>query len=129
MTDKPEIQGIGQIAIAVSDIRRSVAFYRDVLGLSLLFEAPPGLAFFNCGGVRLMLTIPQGEVRDHHTSVIYYKVADIHAAMEILAGRGVVPVGEAQLVARMPDHDLWMAFIRDPDENLIGIMAEIHTQP
>jgi len=89
MTDKPEIQGIGQIAIAVSDIRRSVAFYRDVLGLSLLFEAPPGLAFFNCGGVRLMLTIPQGEVRDHHTSVIYYKVADIHAAMEILAGRGV----------------------------------------
>ena len=124
MTDKPEIQGIGQIAIAVSNIRRSVAFYRDVLGLPLLFEAPPGLAFFDCGGVRLMLTTPQGEARDHHTSVIYYKVADIHAAMETLASRGVVPVREAQLVAKMPDHDLWMAFIRDPDENLIGIMVE-----
>lgn len=126
MTDKPAITGIGQIAVAVSDIRRAVEFYRDVLELPLLFEAPPGLAFFDCGGVRLMLTIPQGESRDHHTSVIYYKVADIHAAMETLTSRGVVPVREAQLVARMPDHDLWMAFIRDPDETLIGIMAEIH---
>lgn len=125
MTDKPAITCIGQIAVAVSDIRRAVEFYRDVLELPLLFEAPPGLAFFDCGGVRLMLTIPQGEARDHHTSVIYYKVADIHAAMETFTSRGVVPVREAQLVARMPDHDLWMAFIRDPDENLIGIMAEI----
>lgn len=129
MMNQINMIGIGQIAIAVSDLLRAVVFYRDVLGLPLLFEAPPGLAFFDCGGVRLMLTTPQGEARDHHTSVIYYKVADIHAAMETLTSRGVVPVREAQLVAKMPDHDLWMAFIRDPDETLIGIMSEVRGLP
>ena len=68
----PNIQQIGQIAIAVSDIDKAVAFYRDTLGLALLFEAPPGLAFFDCGGVRLMLTILQGDPKDHQTSTIYY---------------------------------------------------------
>jgi methylmalonyl-CoA/ethylmalonyl-CoA epimerase len=125
MTAKAEIEGIGQIAIAISDIGRAVAFYRDVLGLKLLFEAPPGLAFFDCGGVRLMLTILQGEERDHRTSVIYYKVADLEAAASLLKEKGVEFVREPQMAVKMEDHELWMGFIRDPDENLIGIMAEV----
>lgn len=125
MPDSPEIQSIGQIAIGVSDISRSTAFYRDTLGLTLLFEAPPGLAFFDCGGVRLMLTTPQGPERDHRTSVIYYKVADIHAATAVLKANGVEFEREPGLTAKMEDHELWIGFLRDPDENLVGIMAEL----
>lgn len=119
------IEEIGQIAIAVSDTPRSIIFYRDVLGLKLLFEAPPALAFFQCGKVRLMLTTLQGEERDHHTSVIYYKVDDIHASTKDLKDKGITFVREPQLAAKMEDHELWIGFIRDPDENLIGIMAEV----
>ena len=125
MSDDAGLQSIGQIAIAVNDIERATAFYKDMLGLQLLFEAPPGLAFFLCGGVRLMVTTLQGEERDHHTSVIYYKVNDINKAAATLKSRGVAFVREPQLTAKMPDHELWMGFIRDPDENLIGIMAEL----
>lgn len=125
MTDRVGIQSIGQIAIAVSDIQRATGFYRDVLGLPLLFEAPPGLAFFDCGGVRLMLTTLQGEERDHHTSVIYYTVSDIHAATAMLEQRGAALIREPQLTARMADHELWNAFFRDPDGNLLALTAEI----
>lgn len=125
MPERAEIEGIGQIAIAVSDIKKSVDFYQNTLELKLLFEAPPGLAFFDCGGVRLMLTIPQGEDRDHKTSVIYYKVNDIDAATTALKAKGVSFIHEPQMTAKMEDHELWIGFIRDPDENLVGIMAEI----
>lgn len=124
-SNTPGIQNIGQIAIAVSDIDTAVSFYRDTLDLNLLFEAPPGLAFFDCGGVRLMLTIPQGAADDHHTSTIYYRVGDIQHTSEMLKDKEVTFIQEPQLVAKMPDHDLWMGFIRDPDQNLIGIMAEL----
>lgn len=123
------IQQVGQIAIAVSNIDKAVAFYRDILGLELLFEAPPGLAFFDCGGIRLMLTVLQGDPKDHHTSTIYYKVVDVRDAQEELEQKGVKFVQNAQLVATMPDHELWMGFIRDPDQNLIGIMAELPLGP
>ena len=125
MSSNLNIESIGQIAIAVSDIDRAVAFYRDTLGLELLFPAPPGLAFFNCGGVRLMLTTLQGAENDHRTSVIYYKVGDIQTSAENLKNKGIQFVQEPQLTARLQDHELWMAFIRDPDANLIGIMAEV----
>lgn len=125
MTNKTDINSIGQIAIAVSDITKATEFYRDVLGLKFLFDAPPGLAFFDCGGVRLMLTILQGDESDHKTSTIYYKVADIESAAKALKTKNVAFEQEPQLVAKMPDHELWMGFIRDPDSNLIGIMAEL----
>ncbi len=125
MADKPGIVSIGQIAIAIEDLERSIAFYKETLGLPLLFESPPGLAFFDCGGVRLMLTTLQGDEKDHHSSVIYYKVGELEEATLSLKARGVVFIQEPQLVAKMPDHELWMGFIRDPDENLIGIMAEL----
>ncbi len=120
-----KIKGIGQVAIAVTDIKSATKFYRDILKLELLFEAPSGLAFFNCGGVRLMLTSLQGDEKDHHTSVIYYKVSDIKFFCSQLKQKGIVFEREPQLVAKMDEHNLWIGFLRDPDENLIGIMAEI----
>ncbi|MCT7940542.1 VOC family protein [Shewanella holmiensis] len=119
------IEKIGQIAIAVTDINQSVAFYRDILGLSLLFEVPSGLAFFNCGGTRLMLTTLQGKAEDHKTSVIYYQVLDIHQATAQLKAKGINFEREPQLAAKMTDHHLWIGFLRDPDQNLIGLMAEL----
>jgi methylmalonyl-CoA/ethylmalonyl-CoA epimerase len=125
MTNEVGIQSIGQIAIAVSDIEEATRFYRDVLGLNLLFEAPPGLAFFDCDGVRLMLTTKQGAEEDHKTSVIYYRVPDIDAAVKALKQRGGSFVREPQMTAKMEDHELWIGFVRDPDNTLIGIMAEV----
>lgn len=119
------ITKIGQIAIAITDISAAKQFYQQILGLELLFEAPPGLAFFNCGGIRLMLTTAQGPEQDHKTSVIYYQVDDIEQTSKQLTAKGVVFEREPQLAVKMPDHELWMAFLRDPDQNLIGIMAEM----
>ncbi len=117
------IERIGQIAVLVQDVDRAVAFYQDVLGLRLLFRAPPGLAFFDCGGVRLMLSVPEGE--SGGTSTLYYVVADLHAAHEALVARGATFLGAPHRVARMPDHDLWMAFLRDSEDNVVGLMSEV----
>ncbi len=115
---------IGQIAIPVSDLDRAMAFYRDVLEMRLLFQAPPGLAFFDCGGIRLMLDVPAKEQQDQYASIIYYKVDDLPSAVETLKARGVLFEQEPELVARMPDHELWMAFLKDPDGNMLGLMWE-----
>jgi methylmalonyl-CoA/ethylmalonyl-CoA epimerase len=114
---------IGQIAITVHDLPRAVEFYRDKLGIPFLFEAP-NMAFFNCGGVRLMMGPPEG-TKDSFSSVIYYKVDDIEAAATALKSRGVSFEQEPQFIAKMPDHDLWMAFFRDPDRNLLALMCEV----
>ncbi len=128
-TSTPGISRIGQIAIRVHDLDRAVAFYRDVLGLHLLFQAPPGLAFFECGGVRLMLSRPEAPEHDHPGSVIYYVVDDLHAAWGAVTARGATAgkagVAEPHLIAKMPDHDLWMAFIEDSEGNLLGLMSEV----
>lgn len=125
MTNMTQIESIGQIAIAVSDLGKALAFYRDKLGLPVLFEVLPNMAFLSCGGVRLMLTTMQGEMRDHRTSVIYYKVTNLSESVEFFKKNGVEFIREPQLTAKMPDHELWQGFIRDPDDNLIGIMAEL----
>jgi len=116
---------IGQIAVPVSDIERAIAFYRDTLGMRFLFQAPPGLGFFDCGGVRLMLDGPAGATAGQNGSVLYYKVADLQAAFETLSTRGVVFEAKPQLIAKLPDHDLWMAFFRDPDRNVLALMSEV----
>lgn len=116
---------IGQIAIPVSDIERAIAFYRDILGMRFLFKAPPGLGFFACGGVRLLLDEPAKKQGKNYSSVIYYKVADLPAAYTTLSARGVIFEQPPELVARMPDHELWMAFFRDPDDNLLALMSEV----
>jgi len=115
---------IGQIAVPVSDIDRSIAFYRDILGMRFLFQAPPGLGFFDCAGVRLMLDAPAKE-NAGKGSVIYYKVRELQAVYETLSSRGLIFEAKPHLVAKMPDHELWMAFFRDPDKNLMALMSEI----
>jgi methylmalonyl-CoA/ethylmalonyl-CoA epimerase len=117
------LAAIGQIAITVEDVDRAVKFYRDSLGMKLLFQYP-GMAFFDCAGVRLMLSAPE-QPGDRNSSILYFKVADIQATHGALAGRGVTFEGEPHLIARMPDHDLWMAFFRDPDRNLLALMSEV----
>ena len=118
------ITGLGQVAVTVHDLDRAVAFYRDALGLGLLFTVPPKLAFFACGGVRLMLSLPETPEFDHPSSILYFTVADITAAAAALAARGVPMEAPPALVAKMPDHELWMAFMHDPDGNLLALMEE-----
>jgi methylmalonyl-CoA/ethylmalonyl-CoA epimerase len=115
---------IGQIALTISDIDRSVTFYRDVLGLKHLFNAPPAMAFFACGNIRLMLGKPEKSESERFNGVLYFKVSDIHAAQTALVERGVTFEAEPRLVAKMPDHELWLAFLRDPDRNLLALMCE-----
>lgn len=114
---------IGQIAIPVTNLERAVAFYRDSLGLKFLFQVP-NLAFFDCGGVRLMLDNPE-DSSERRSSVIYFKANQIEEAYQILSSRGVAFEGKPHLIARMPDHELWMAFFRDPDHNLHALMGEV----
>jgi methylmalonyl-CoA/ethylmalonyl-CoA epimerase len=113
---------IGQIALSVTDIERAIAFYRDTLGMKLLFQVP-NLGFFDCAGVRLMLSGSQPTGTS--ATVIYFKVPDIHQAFAAIKDRHAAMEGEPHLVARMPDHELWMAFFRDPDGNLLALMSEL----
>ena len=115
---------IGQIAIVVKDVERATAFYRDTLGMRFLF-AFPGLAFFDCDGVRIMLSRAEKKEFDHPSSILYFRVTDIQAAYQTLRDRNVSFDDEPHVIARMPDHDLWMCFFRDLDENVLGLMAEV----
>ncbi len=123
MTLTPGLSRIHQLAQPVHDTARAVAFYRDVLGLPLLFEAPPGLAFFDCGGVRVMLS-PPSPGHDHPGSVIYFAVDDIHAAQAALAGRGVVFTTPAAKIATLPDREVWLAAFADTEGNPLALMSE-----
>ena len=114
---------IGQIGVVVHDIPRATAFYRYVLGIPFLFDAP-NLAFFQCGEVRLMLTLPSAPELDHPASPIYYRVDDIHAAYDGLRERGVTFEREPQAAHRTDRFELWLAFFRDPDGNLLALMSE-----
>jgi methylmalonyl-CoA/ethylmalonyl-CoA epimerase len=118
------ITGVGQVAINVRHVQRAVEFYRDVLGLRFLFQIP-NAAFFDCGGLRLMLGTAEKPELDHPASILYYKVGDIHAAYASLQGAGVQTEDAPHLVARMPDHELWMFFVRDPEGNHLGVMSEV----
>jgi methylmalonyl-CoA/ethylmalonyl-CoA epimerase len=118
------ISQIGQIALAVSDANRSEAFYQQALGLRKLYRYGD-LVFFDCAGVRLMLSPPEGGAPvEPGQGAIYFRVADLKLAVDGLAAKGVAIVSGPHLTAPMPDHDLWMAFIRDPDGHLIGLMME-----
>ena len=116
---------IGQIAVNIHDLDRAVAFYRDALGMRLLFQVPPKMAFFDCGGVRLMLSLPEEPEYDHPGSILYFKVEDIQGTHQTLRDRGVELRSDPHLVARMPDHELWMAFFRDSEGNTLALMSEV----
>jgi len=115
---------IGKIAITVSDVAAAKAFYCDVLGLRFLFDAGPNLAFVAAGAIRVMLTTAQGHGTVGQNSTLYFRVHDIVAAYASICERGAKAEREPELTARMPDHELWLAFVRDPDDNLVGLMEE-----
>jgi predicted enzyme related to lactoylglutathione lyase len=122
------IDGVGQIHVGVRDIQRAVGFYRDVLGLPLLFEVPEqGMAFFDCGGVRLYLSTDQS-AEFPSNPLIYYRVADIDAACRAIAASGVELHREPHVVHRTGEHELWMAGFHDPEGNFIHLMAEMPFQ-
>lgn len=116
---------IGQISVTVHDLDRAVTFYRDVLGMKLLFQFPPKMAFFDCGGVRLMLSLPEEPEFDHPASVLYYPVDDLRGAWATLKDHGADLRSAPHLITRMPDHELWMAFFRDPEGNTVALMSEV----
>jgi len=118
------VTGIGQIAITVSDVDAALAFYRDILGLPFLFRPAPNLAFLDSGGIRLMLSTPQGAGSVGGNSILYFKVADIEHAFVSLLDLGAVGEREPHATAELSDHTLWLAFLRDPDGNLVGLMEE-----
>jgi methylmalonyl-CoA/ethylmalonyl-CoA epimerase len=114
---------LGQVAFRAQDLDRAVAFYRDVLGMPFLFQAPPGLAFFRCGNVTLMLSRPEAPEYDHPGSVLYFRVPDIEAAHRRLVERGVRFAGPPHAVHREPGRELRMAFFADSEGNTLALMA------
>jgi methylmalonyl-CoA/ethylmalonyl-CoA epimerase len=118
------IQNIGQISIIVKDLQRATAFYRDVLGLTFLF-AVPNLAFFDCGGVRLMLGPAETPEFDHPSSILYFRVADLDASYQRLVELGAKIFAPPRLIAPMATHDLWMAAFYDSEGNIHQLMSEV----
>ncbi len=118
------ITNLGQISINVHDLGRATAFYRDVLGLPLLFSVP-NLTFFDCAGVRLMLGRAETAELDHPSSILYFRVPEINAAHRQLAEKGVHFETTPRKIASMPNYDLWMAAFRDSEGNIMQLMSEI----
>lgn len=118
------IRAIQQIAVNVREIERARAFYRDKIGLRHLFDGGPRLSFFDCGGVRLMLSPPEKPEFDHPASILYFRVDDIAAAHREMKSRGVAFRDEPHLVARLPDREVWMAFFDDGEGNVLAITSE-----
>jgi predicted enzyme related to lactoylglutathione lyase len=121
---QPVVGTIGQVAITVSDVAQTLAFYRDILGLASLFSPGPNLAFLTDGSLRIMLSTPQGSGAVGANSILYFKVVDIEATHAALVARGATSERPPSFVAQMPDHALWIGFLRDPDGNLVGLMEE-----
>ena len=118
------IAKIGQIALNSKNIPAATAFYRDVLGLKHLFSVGDRMAFFDCAGVRLMISLPSSPELDHPSSILYFQVADITAAFALLQQHGVKIEQAPALAAKMPDHELWLCAFRDPDGNILELMCE-----
>ena len=123
MTATTGLSRIHQISMRVHDVDRAVRFYRDALGVRFLFAAPPQLAFFDCGGVRLMLSTPEPGF-DHPGSVVYFAVDDIKEAYAALQARGVTFAGEPHKIATLADREVWLAEFQDTEGNSLALMSE-----
>ncbi|HKO35817.1 MAG TPA: VOC family protein [Pyrinomonadaceae bacterium] len=121
----PTLSQIAQIFVNVKDLDRAIAFYRDMLGMRFLFTAPPGMAFFDCGGIRIMLGRADRPEIDHPASIIYYKVDDIEKVYEVFNARGIKFIVKPHLVAPMPTYDLWLADFKDSEGNILALMSEV----
>lgn len=120
---------IGQIAVNAHDLERAAEFYRDKLGMKHLFTVPPTMAFFDCNGIRLMLSLPDKPEFDHPSSIIYFNVTDIQEAAQTLSDRGVQFEEKPIFVADMGSYDLWMASFRDSENNLLALMSNVAKNP
>jgi methylmalonyl-CoA/ethylmalonyl-CoA epimerase len=122
------LAAIQQIAVNARDLARATAFYRDRLGLKHLFDAPPQMSFFDCGGIRLLVGVAEKPEFDHASSILYFRVDDIAAAHRELAARGVKFRDEPHVVARLPDREIWMAFFDDSEGNVHALTSEPRRQ-
>lgn len=120
---------VGQLMLPVTDMERAVQYYRDVLGLPFLFAAPPQMAFFRCGGVRLLVGVPESAEHRRRGGTVYFRVEDIHAVHATLATRGVPFQAAPHVVHRTPTSDLWLAEFQDPDGNQLALMADVPATP
>ncbi len=118
------ISKIAQLAITVSEVEKALGFYRDILDLNFLFSPSKDLAFLQCGETRIMLSTPQGAGEVGKNSIPYFLVENIESAYEQAVNSGATAERAPQLAAQMPDHELWIGFLKDPDGNLVGLMEE-----
>jgi len=116
------VDRIGQIHVNAHDLDRAVAFYRDILGMTFLFQVPT-MAFFRCGDVTIMVGTPSSPEYDHTASIIYYEVDDIDAAHVTLQDRGASFIRAPALTHRAEDHELWIAFLSDTEGNTLALMT------
>lgn len=120
---------VAQVMIPVADLERALSFYRDTLGLCFLFAAPPQMAFFRCGGVRLLIGVPESAAHRRRGGTVYFRVDEIHAVHATLDGRGVAFQAPPHVVHRTPDSELWLAEFQDPDGNQLALMADVPAGP
>ena len=125
MNAEKMISKIGQLAITVSDTDKALAFYRDILGLQFLFSPSDGLAFLQCGETRIMLSTPQGAGEVAKNSIAYFYADNIFSVYDNALVKGALGERKPELAAQMPDHELWIGFLKDPDGNLVGLMEEV----
>ncbi len=116
---------IAQLLVPVDDLAKGIVFYRDVLGLTFLFEAPPQMAFFNCGGVRLLVGVPPVGQPAQRGSAIYFQVPEITVVFSTLKASGVLFLAEPHVVHRTPNAELWLAEFQDPFGNQLALMGEV----
>jgi methylmalonyl-CoA/ethylmalonyl-CoA epimerase len=124
---KVALSRIRQIGLPVRDISEATRFYRDILGLRHLFDAPPALSFFDCGGVQLMLAGPEGQGKDgdQQHAVLFYDVADIKSTHARIRSSGATSLEEPRVIARMNGREIWVSSVSDGQGNVVGLMSDI----
>ena len=118
-----ELTGVLQLAIPVSNIERATAFYRDSLGFRFLMNAP-NMAFLDCGGIRIYLDANPGVSEAGKNTLIYFRAQNIDRAHSTFKESGITVVQPPQIIASLPDRDIWLMWIRDSESNLLGVMEE-----
>lgn len=117
------IKKINQIGVPVKNLARAIEFYQTQLELPLLFNTD-SMAFFECGGLRLMLSLPEKEEFAHASSVLYFDVADIDQVFTEFESRGVIFSGPPHCVVKNETAETWMAFFVDTEGNTHALTSD-----